>query len=475
MRYRKLTVIATLVLLTGIAVAIHGYHFGVEDQDVYVAAVKKDLNPALYPHNAEFFMVQMRGTLFDELMAFSTRVSRLPLPWVVFLWHVITLFLLLLGCWRIASRCFRTAAGRWAAVAMVTALLTLPVAGTALYVVDQYLHPRAMASAALLFAIDAALGRRFWAIVLCLTVAALLHPLMAAFGLSLVVFLVWRPRPNLALGFIPLIGHPSPEWNQAAGAREYYFLSRWTWYEWLGTVGPLVLVGWFVKIARRRDLPALAHLGQRLLWFGCFQFAVAVLLSLPGLERLTALQPMRWLHLYYLLFLLLTGGLLGEFVLRHHAVRWAALFLPLSAAMFLAQRELFPANAHIELSGGAGNDWARAFDWIRNNTPTDAYFALNPDYMSLAGEDNQGFRALAERSLLAENCKDPGAATVFPSLLGPWVQQTQALRGWSHFTTADFEVLRRRFGVQWVLLEREVAGLPCPYRNATVRVCRLPE
>jgi len=36
---------------------------------------------------------------------------------------------------------------------VISALLTLPVAGTALYLDDQYLHPRALATAAILAAI----------------------------------------------------------------------------------------------------------------------------------------------------------------------------------------------------------------------------------------------------------------------------------------------------------------------------------
>jgi hypothetical protein len=50
----------------------------------------------------------------------------------------------------------------------------------------------------------------------------------------------------------------------------------------------------------------------------------------------------------------------------------------------------------------------------------------------------------------------------------------QAQNGWEHFQKADFESLRSRFGVTWVILERSHdPGLPCPYQNATVMVCRI--
>jgi hypothetical protein len=472
---RLISTIPLLVALTALAVAIHGYHLGIEDQDVYLAAIKKQLNPALYSQNSGFFMLQMRATLFDEFMAFCTRLTHLPVDWVVFFWHIFSIFLILLGCWKISRHCFASAAGRWAGVVLVTGLLTIPIAGTALYLVDQYLHPRALATAAILFAITATLERRYLAVVLWLVAATLMHPLMAAFGVSYVIFLAWRSPLKLPVlaASLPFLAPLPRYWNEASHARTYYFLAQWAWYEWLGIVAPLALAWWFARVAQARGLPVLAHMCRRLVWFGLFQFIVAASVSLPpGMAQLAAFQPMRWMHLYYLLFFLFAGGLVGEFVLRSSVLRWALLFVPLCAGMYFAQRNLFPASRHIEIRP-VQNDWTRAFAWIRANTPANAYFAVNPDYMSLPGEDNHGFRALAERSLLAENCKDPGAATVFPELLEPWHEQTEALRGWRQFSASQLQFLHDRFGVDWVVLERDVCCLPCPYRNRSVRVCQI--
>jgi hypothetical protein len=43
-----------------------------------------------------------------------------------------------------------------------------------------------------------------------------------------------------------------------------------------------------------------------------------------------------------------------------------------------------------------------AFDWVKANTPVDAYFVLDPHYMEREGEDFHGFRGLAERSQTAD-------------------------------------------------------------------------
>jgi len=45
--------------------------------------------------------------------------------------------------------------------------------------------------------------------------------------------------------------------------------------------------------------------------------------------------------------------------------------------------ELIDDGAHLELPRMVtANPWLQAFDWIRQNTPTDAYFALDPRYLA---------------------------------------------------------------------------------------------
>ena len=155
--------------------------------------------------------------------------------------------------------------------------------------------------------------------------------------------------------------------------------------------------------------------------------------------------------------------------------RWLALFLPLCGGMFYAGRELFPATPHLELPGAAPkNAWVETFLWIRENTPVDAYFALDPDHMELPGEDQHGFRALAERAMLADRVKDSGAVTMFPNLADTWTEQFNDQKGWKKFDVEDFRRLKEKYGVGWVAVEKPgVAGLACPYENARLMVCRV--
>jgi hypothetical protein len=145
--------------------------------------------------------------------------------------------------------------------------------------------------------------------------------------------------------------------------------------------------------------------------------------------------------------------------------------------MFYAQRQLFPATHTLELPGRwPENAWVETFLWIKQNTPANAYFALDPDHMRMPGEDQHGFRAIAERSMLADDVKDSGAVTMFPALAQTWREQVDAQRGWKDFRRADFENLRERFGVNWFVLEQlQTAGMECPHAVSGLYVCRLPE
>jgi hypothetical protein len=197
---------------------------------------------------------------------------------------------------------------------------------------------------------------------------------------------------------------------------------------------------------------------------------------------------MRYLHLLYLLFFVLVGGLFGSYILDRKIYRWLLLFTTLSLGMFYAQRQLYPASPHCELPGiGSRTPWLQAFAWIRQNTPVDSLFAIGPHYMKQPGEDYHGFRALAERSVLADYEKDGGMAARVPRLAPRWLHEVTAQDNWQDFQAADFQRLKTEFGVTWVILPRshihlggqfaahdpQGQGMTCPYGNDQLQVCRL--
>jgi hypothetical protein len=489
-----------LFLLTASALLVHGYHPYAEDAEIYLPGVEKILNPNLFPVMREFFASHASLTLFPNLIAYSVRLSHLPFEFGLFLWHVASIFLLLLACWELAGECFASAGARWGGVCLVAALLTIPVAGTALYIMDQYLNPRNLAAFAALFAVTRTLENKYVRALLWLVFAACVHPLMAAFSCSFCVLLVVMkqgaiyfeaknvhtrisPVAASALGClllpfgISLDPPTSPAYHEAALRHGFHYIQRWQWYEQFGILAPVLLFWWFARLARARGSRKLELLCRAFIIYDLIYFVMALAIDLPArFESLARLQPLRSLHLLYMAMFVVMGGFVAEYVLQNRAWRWLTLFVPLSAGMFAAQLVLFPASAHVEWPGVTPrNQWEQAFVWIRQNTPVDAVFALDPEYMHIPGEDEIGFRCLAQRSRLADANKDNGVVSMFPPLAEKWLEQVKAQTPWKNFSAVDLARLKQKYGVDWVVVQQPgVAGLDCAYQNAAVQVCRVP-
>jgi hypothetical protein len=476
--------------ITALAVLVHGYHLGVDDAAIYVPAIKRVADPTLYPFGAEFFMSHAHLSFFPELIGGSAWLTHLPIDVVIFAWHVASVFLLLAAAWRLLGCCFESACARWSGIAFLAATLSVPVAGTALAIMDPYLTARSLSTPATLFAIACYLSNRPRLALVWLAVTATLHPQMAVYGLLFLggMELWWRRRLREVAQpvCVAMIGLPLFDFSPAAGparecllARTFFFVSAWAWYEWIGVFAPLALLWWFSRASFRHTLPGFRRLAGSLVLFGLLFTAAFLTLAIPALEGYTRLQPMRSFHLLYVIFFLLLGGLVGEYAIKTHVWRWVALFVPLAVGMALLQESTFPSSPHVEWPGlsnasNNGNPWMSALLWIRVHTPKDAVFATDPYYMARPGEDAHGFRAVAERSVLADYVKDSGAVSLFPKLAPEWQSQVNAQRGIGRFAPADFQRLVKQYPVTWILTTQP--GPPwivCPYRNSELAVCRL--
>ncbi|HXN45900.1 MAG TPA: hypothetical protein VN893_04620 [Bryobacteraceae bacterium] len=492
LRLRRLATIAGLFLLTLLAVLVHGYHLGADDAAVYVPGIKMAADPTLYPFDSEFFMSHARLSVFAGVVGGSARLTGLPPDTVIFLWHIAGVCMLLAAAWRLLSVCYESRYARWSGVALLAAVLVVPVANTGLLIMDPNLTPRTLSTPATLFAVGCFLRKEYRGGVAWLLITALFHPQMSLYAAMVPACLLLVRRlsesparsPALAFSFLPIAQLPllfdfQPVRGAAREAlltRSYIFVSTWAWYEWLGVFAPLALLWWFSSVSPRGTTPVFRLVARSLVPFGLlFTVAGVALSSSPRLENLARLQPMRAFHLIYVIFFLLLGGLIGEYVLKNRAWRWVALFAPLAASMWLVQRATYPSSRHVEWPGAVDrNPWISAFLWIRANTPKDAVFALDPRYMLLSGEDLHGFRAIAERSALADRVKDDGAVCLFPRLAGEWEQQVQAQDGWVRFKSADFEELAKRYPVTWIVAQNgQSSNLDCPYREAGLEVCQV--
>jgi hypothetical protein len=489
------------------AVAIGGYHPYAEDAGIYVAGIKLASNPGLYGGSGFFIAPFLTASLFTHLNAWILSSLHLPIEYLLFTMLLLTTWLLLYGCWELAKLCFHRRHERWAAFFLVAACLSLPVAGSSLFMMDPYLTGRSFSTPLTLLALCACLQGRTARAALLLLLVALFHPLMAIYATGFVLML-WAVQHQSWLGAAALLASAaaaglavqysqravteSPAYRAAALSRDYFYLARWQWYEIFGLIAPLILLTayarWHSNEKTFGSIPpdALAPvsapqhavaLATTCVLVGAASITVSLVFARPDSQShlVAALQPIRPFLLIYCCMFLLLGGTIGRLCGSRHVRRWAVLFATVAIGLAWVQRQAYPASPHLEMPWSAStNGWTRAFLWIRANTPPDAVFALDADYIHSPGEDAQGFRAIAERASLADRSKDGGAAAVFPQLAERWSAERTATTGLDHLS--DAERLRRLapFHVDWIVLNSAAAtSMPCPFQNAAVKVCRL--
>jgi hypothetical protein len=492
--------------LTIFCVAVNGYHPFAEDGGLYLAGVERLVDPALFPHQTEFVLAPMRFSLFAPVVAGLVRYSHMALQTALLTLHLASIWATLFAAWMLAARCWTTRTARAGAVLLLACWLGLPVAGTALSLMDPYLTARSFSTPCTLLALVGALDamrdrrcRKGLALMFgSLAVAAAMHPLMATYAAIAAFLLIALQVPDrkvrvgssiaICVGVIVAAAcatlmspAESAAYREIALTRSYWFPAQWRWYELAGLAAPLAIL---VAIAsQRREIDpkpsAQRLLAQMAVLAGTSAFAVAVFFARMDSEThlVARLQPLRIFHIVYLVMTILAGGLLAEHILKRRLWRWGCVGLVLGSSMFAVARASFPHSPHLEIPGTSSNNaWVQAFTWIRENTPKDVLFALDGDYINAPDEDAQCFRAIAQRSVLPDYSKDGGETSIAPALTPLWTAGQQAQRNLSAPSTTDAERISALspMGVTWLVMDSQAAtALDCPYANSTLKVCRL--
>ena len=490
-----------LTAITLISFLLLGYHPFTEDAGIYRSGINLALNPALYPASRLFILTYMHHTLFPYFFALVTRILYLPLAWVLLCVHIVLLWLLLYAVRRIAILCFTNPAAQWTAVALTAFCLVTPVAGTALTIADPYLTPRSFTTPFTLLLLCAVLDRRPRLASGSLLIVGCFHPLMAIYAaaFALVLWTVHTRRPHgvLRLCLAAMLGATlialtrqrvveDPVYIQAVLTRTYFYLADWQWYELIGLAAPLAIFLWMYRTDRTQPGSHAynrAALTGTALACGLTAIIISAIFVQPASHShlLARMQPLRIFHTLYSLLFILLGGTLAERLPQR--IQRPAIALVLCAAagvMFFVESQTFPASAHLEMPWDSPrNSWQQAFLWVRGNTPPDALFALDANYITAVGEDTQNFRAMAERSSLSDYSKDSGSVAIFPQLAAAWQDGEQ--RSVDISRISDMERINRLApaGVTWIVLQQKYqqgtaqTHLSCPYRNNTVLICRL--
>lgn len=485
--------VPALIALTTAAILILGYHPAAEDGGIYSAALLQRLHPDLFAHSHPFVTAHLGRSLYLPLLAALHHILPLSLPWFFLLLHALSVFAVLFTAHKLVAASSFTPAAQFGAVFFLALGLSLPVAGTALYVADPYLTARSISTPLLLLCLVTILQQRWIFAFVLFALTVLLHPLMAVWGSLLLLGTAAsatkrpvRATAILSVGLLAVSGgiaylapHENSTMQMLAHSRSYWFLSQWHWYEVAGALIPPVLLFGMTRLPRTSSLsPSANHLLRGTI----FAFLLPVVISLLFVHAdtsrllLARMQPLRALHFGYVLFLLMLGAWLGQHLLQRSVVRWIFAALVLSLPLVCMQRSLYASSNHLEMPWTTPrNPWARAFLWAKQNTPVNALFALDARYVYSPAEDANCFRAIAERSSLPDAAKDGGVASVSSQLADTWLRGVQAQQGLDTISDAIRLQRLQPLGVTWLVLRADATtSFACPYANEAAKVCKLP-
>ncbi len=484
---------AALLLLASVTFLVHGYHPFADDAGLYIGNVEKMLHPELFPTGMGLSLNATHVEVFYPLVAGCARLLHGNLAATLLCLYLGTVAMFASACWYLAGRFAPSRFSRWMATGLACALYSLPVAGTSIRIMEPYLGARSFVLPLALFAIGLTLARRWVLLGLTLAASAMLHPEVSIYTGSFVLVLAMldhgRHRAavamvGVAVALAALLYAASLHISETAAyrislqSRTYVFLGDWQWYELLGLVAPLALLA--AAVARlRRGSPAWLLAATSLLT-GASSLVCSALFVRPGSPGLLArLMMLRmFLPIYAVGVLLLGGWLAAQCDRLRKGGPWigAAGLCAVACGMFFVQKADFGHSNHLELPGmPPRNPYEQAFLWIRSNTPPSAIFAADPMLVFAPGEDEQNFRAIAQRSVLSDY-KDEGLVFIFPKSPDRWLAEMNAQIGIAAMPDAQRLAHVKPFGASWILLAASAnTALPCPFRNEVVQVCRLAE
>jgi hypothetical protein len=488
--------VAAFTLLATLNAA--GYRYGVGDQAGHIPSILRALDGRLFPRDSALIDAQSRLFVFDELLARAIGLVPASLEaWFLAL-YLLTLVLLYTGLIRLGDRLLLS---RWSIAAFVAVCAVRHrIAKTSANTLEGYFHPRQLAFAIGVLGLGEMLRARPWTALAAAAAAGAVHPMTGLW------FVVWigvalfveqpRLRPVLAVGgalgvaaglgllaagFLP-VARMDEAWLATLAGKDYLFATDWGPVPWLLNAAYPIVIGITFAVRRRRGL---VRPGEAGLVAGCLALVAVFALTLPLVEMHVAvavqLQVSRVFWMADLLAMLgavwwlaeaapSTAAPAGRRSAATHRPRWAFVALTALAigrgsyAMFVEhpERPVFALSAPADA-------WSDVSAYLRRSTPPGTHVLADPNH---AWRFGSSLRVLAARDVFLENVKDEAMSMYDRRMAQRIAERRLALGDFDQRTAPELLALGRRFELDVVVSERELA-LPEIYRNSQFRVYRL--
>jgi hypothetical protein len=468
-----------------------GYRYGASDQAFYAPAVMQWLDPELFPRDSRLLHAQSDLTFADETIGAIARFSRLDLPSLFVVLYVLTLGVLAVAVLGIGHVMYRE---RWTSLALLAAISlrhSIPKSGT--NTLEGYFHPRQLAFACGALAVWAFLERRYGPLLLCLAIAAALHPTTTLWFVAwlYVAILVAEPRWRVRLTVIPIALIPvawwafvsgplsgrlvrmDTEWLAALGEKDYLFPLEWPWYVWAVHLGYVValLLAW-----RARGSAGVLRSRETALVAGCVSlvalFAIALVFQSQQLALSVQLQPARVFWMLDVLATIFVVWWIAESGARErHPRRAVALLVFLTVfsvtrGAYIMKYE-FPERPLAQI-GIRDDDWGRVMEWARGSDRRSGWLA-HPLHAARYGTS---VRVAGGRDVFVEPLKDSALGMYDRDVAISTRDRTSELQDFETMSAGRARRLATTYNLEFLVTDSTL-DLPIAFQSGALRVYRI--
>ena len=476
---------------------VGGYRYGVSDQAFYLPVVLQQIDPSLFPHDADLLDAQNRYFAFDDWFATLIVLTGASVP-AAFLLAYLGGLATLYGAAAVMGRSLYFTC--WGTGAFITALaIRHRIPDTAVNTLESYLHPRQLAFAVGLAAVGLFLHRGRWSVVATVALAALFHPTTAVWfavllGTALLVADCGARRPLLVLGGLGgtvaafaggAIGEHflvmDARWTTLLEVKDYLLATDWPLSTWLINLGLAAIVAAVYDHRRRQGWATAQETG---LVGGAavllLLFAVSVPLAHAGVALVVQLQVSRifWildiLALWYVVWVLVESQWARRSLpflarrgpsavqLRHAAVAFILVAAVARGSYVTLVEKAERPLVEIDLPP---TEWTQVMHWAERQ-PVGTNFLADPAH---AWRYGSSVRAASGRDVYLEDVKDVGIA-IYSSAVAERVTNRRAdLGDFGALDEARARLLARRYDLDYLIAEQSF-DLPLAYRHGRFTV-----
>lgn len=486
--------------LSVLSLLVHGYHYAVTDQAIFIPYILKVKDPSLYLNDALFEQSSATSSIFYNIAALASKV--VDIQTVFFIGYLIFQFFFILAIYKLAKVVLRDP--KLAYLSVLPFLLPKFIAGTRIFTFDTFFGYRNIGLIFFVFYLSYIIQNKFYKAATVAAIAILFHPLsIIPSSLLLPAMILINSKEkiknlfvSMLIIFIPiliLISFSSTsslvslstafdsQWYSIIKLRdEYLFPSRWILIEWGAVIFYLLVIiilkGKLDSKTKRNiniitsvpliifalnfiliDLIKIPLIGQFQLVRSISPLAYIAfiltpllllnknkILKLIGFIALISISlNIYWLVLgafttYVILFAILKKEKTSKMKPR---VILAIFLVTTVTYIILNVTSYSKLNQKFQIPKPQ-NEWIDIQKWALLNTNKDEKFVVLPRQI--------GFRIFSERSIVTD-LKDGAVVMYDPKYAKHWDETNSDFMNFYALSEADFKMLKSKYNFNYIV------------------------